>query len=470
MKRTWTYLWDHPLQRRISLLTTVAVALAVILFSAVGYLTLRVTLHRTSESIALAVARDLAPAATDDLLGTGRLSPDLRQAGGVVVEAVDAQGRVLRLDGQVDELVLSPRDRTAAGPEGRTTRRSGTAASGHPYAIVSVPLPGTSYALVVGRTLAPVEEILRVQRLILLTISLASIVAAAVAGFLVGRAGLRPVRQLTEAVEHVTATQDLQPVSVRYARGDLATLAASFNLMLASLTRTRNRQARLVADAGHELRTPLTSLRTNVDLLASDVRRDRLTVDAREAVLADLQGQLGELNDMIGDLVHVTREDGAASVAPLDVRDVVGTSVERVQRRAQGVTFDVDLDPLFVVANAEALGRAVTNLLDNAVKWSPPGATVRVRLEGNRLRVSDAGPGIPEADLPYVFDRFFRGESARRTKGTGLGLAIVAKAVEEMGGTVSAGRSAEGGAELTLQLPGVTSREAVSSLLVPAAS
>ncbi len=138
-----------------------------------------------------------------------------------------------------------------------------------------------------------------------------------------------------------------------------------------------------------------------------------------------------------------------------------------MRRRAHGTTFDVELDPLFVVASHEVLGRAVTNLLDNAVKWSPPAGTVRVRLQGNRLRVSDAGPGIAEADLPYVFDRFFRGETGRRTRGTGLGLSIVAKTMDEIGGTVTAGRSAAGGAELVLQLPGVTSREAVSNLLVP---
>jgi two-component system sensor histidine kinase MprB len=276
------------------------------------------------------------------------------------------------------------------------------------------------------------------------------------------------MRQLTEAVRHVTATQDYQPVSVRYAKGDLVTLATSFNLMLSALATTRERQTRLVADAGHELRTPLTSMRTNVELLKSDVSRDRLTPEAKAAVLDDLEGQLGELSELVGDLVHVSRDDSALAVEPVDVRDVVTSSLDRVRRRAPGLTFDVALEPLFVVANPEALGRAVVNLLDNAAKWSPPGGTVRVRIEGNRLVVSDAGPGIPEADLPYVFDRFFRGESGRRTKGTGLGLAIVAKTMDDLGGTAEAGRSAEGGAELTLQLPGVTSREAISSLLVPA--
>ena len=465
--KTWKYLWNHPLQRRISLLTTIAVALAVVVFSLVGYLLLRSTLVQTSQEIARSIADDLAPRAAEDITTTGALGADLRQAGRVVVMAVDARGQVLRPPGEQPDLVLTPEDLAVAEPGGTALARTGTSASGEPYAYVVVPLPGAGHALVVGRSLVPVLGILDVQRVILFAISAAGVLAAAVAGVLVGRSGLRPMRQLTEAVEHVTATQDLQPVSVRYARGDLATLAASFNLMLASLTRARNRQSRLVADAGHELRTPLTSLRTNVDLLAADLRRDALTVDAKAVVLADLQAQLSELNDMIGDLVHVAREDSALTFAPLDVRDVVQGAVERVRHRAQGRRIDVDLDPLFVVGNADALGRAVTNLLDNAVKWSPPGGTIRVRLEGNRLRVSDAGPGIPEADLPYVFDRFFRGESARSTKGTGLGLAIVAKTMDEMGGAVEAGRSAEGGAELTLVLPGVTSREAVSSLLVP---
>jgi two-component system sensor histidine kinase MprB len=466
VKALWTRLMDHSLQRRVSVLTTVSVALAVILLSVFGYLALRATLFHTSQALALTIASELAGPAATDIETTGTLSARLQQAGDVVVEAVDVQGRVLQTPGESQSLVLEPGDLAVVTGE-KPVRRTGSSVDGRPYMIVVIPLPGTGYALAVGRPLAPTLAILDVERLILLAISVAGVLAAAAVGSLVGRSGLRPVRQLTEAVEHVTATQDLQPVSVRYAKGDLVTLAASFNLMLVSLTRTRERQSRLVADAGHELRTPLTSLRTNVDLLAADLRRDVLSVDQRGAVLGDLQGQLGELSDMVGDLVHVAREDTALTLAPLDVREVVDLSLERVRRRAEGATFDVELEPLFVVANAEAFGRAVTNLLDNAVKWSPPGGTIRVRLEGNRLSVSDAGPGIPDADLPYVFDRFFRGESARKTKGTGLGLAIVAKTMNEMGGTVQAGRSAEGGAEFTLQLPGVTSREAVASLLIP---
>jgi len=467
--RMLTFLWDHPMQRRVSLLTTVAVALAVVVCSVVGYLALRSTLVSTSQEIALGIAQDLAEPAARAIEGTGALPADLQQPGQVVVQAVDASGTVLRTPGDDLALVVEPSDLEAAGPAGELVQRTGRTVDGQRYAVVALPLPGTDHALLVGRPLGPALHVLEVQRFILGAVCLAGVLAAAVVGVLVGASGLRPMRQLTEAMEHVTATQDYQPVSVRYAKGDLVTMAGSFNLMLASLTKARERQSRLVADAGHELRTPLTSLRTNVDLLAEDLGRDRLSAEQKAAVLGDVQGQLGELTEMIGDLVHVARDDSTLALAPVDVVELVRDAVERVQRRAAGITFDVALQPLFVVAAPDSLRRAVTNLLDNAVKWSPPGATVRVRLEGNRLRVSDAGPGIPEADLPYVFDRFFRGESGRHTKGTGLGLAIVAKTMDEIGGSVHAGRSAEGGAELTLQLPGVTSREAVSSLLVPAA-
>ncbi len=101
--------------------------------------------------------------------------------------------------------------------------------------------------------------------------------------------------------------------------------------------------------------------------------------------------------------------------------------------------------------------------MDNAVKWSPPGGTVRIQLEGDRLRVADQGPGIAEEDLPYVFDRFYRSDTSRNTPGTGLGLSIVAQAVHRHGGRVVAGRSAQGGAEFTMRLPGSTTLEGLAA-------
>ena len=232
-------------------------------------------------------------------------------------------------------------------------------------------------------------------------------------------------------------------------------LAESFNQMLRSLNSSRERQAQLIADAGHELRTPLTSLRTNIDLLSADARTGMLSQQDRIAIMADVNAQLIEFTTLIGDLVQLARDETAAKPEPLDFRDVVNSALDRVRRRGHGLLFDVELDPFYVVGDSDTLERAITNLLDNAVKWSPPGGTIRVQLEGDRLRVADQGPGIAEEDLPHVFDRFYRADTARNTPGTGLGLSIVAQTITQHGGWVRAGRSAQGGAEFTVQLPGV---------------
>ena len=230
--KTLELLWKHPMQRRVSLLTTVAVALAVVLCSLVGYLALRSTVVGASEGVAAAIAADLAAPAADELRTDGALGADLRQPGGVVVEAVDASGRVSRVPGEPLRLVLEARDLAVARADATSVQRVGRSTDGQRFAVVSVPVPGTGRALVVARPLAPALEILRAQRLVLLAISVAGVLAAAVAGLVVGLTGLRPMRQLTDAVEHVTATQDYQPVAAPYATGDLMTLAASFNLLL----------------------------------------------------------------------------------------------------------------------------------------------------------------------------------------------------------------------------------------------
>ncbi len=298
-----------------------------------------------------------------------------------------------------------------------------------------------------------------------LLIIAASVLAVVVVGTLLVRSRLRPVRLLSDAVQHVVEAKDFQPVAVPRASGEVARLTSWFNHLLRMVARMRERHTRLVLDAGHELRNPLTSLRTNVDLLAVDLGEDRLSVGQRTEIVGDVQAQLGELSGLVTDLTHLARDEDEVAPSPVDVCELVRGAVERVRLRGQDRVFDVELQPLFMVGHADALSRVFVNLLDNAVKWSPSGGTVRVRVDGNRLRVSDDGPGIPEADLPYVFDRFFRGQTGRGTPGTGLGLSIVAKTVEDHGGSVRAARSSSGGAEFTVQLPGATSLEALSGVL-----
>jgi two-component system sensor histidine kinase MprB len=169
---------------------------------------------------------------------------------------------------------------------------------------------------------------------------------------------------------------------------------------------------------------------------------------------------VAELSTLVGDLVELARDDPPlVTHEPVDLTDVVERALERARRRAGDVEFATTLVPWTLVGDATALERAVLNLLDNAAKWSPPGATVRVEMRpvhGSEvlLEVADSGPGIAEQDLPWVFDRFYRADGARTMPGSGLGLAIVRQVAHRHGGAVGAGRAPQGGALLVLRLPG----------------
>jgi two-component system sensor histidine kinase MprB len=228
-----------------------------------------------------------------------------------------------------------------------------------------------------------------------------------------------------------------------------------------SLAGSREQQKNLIADAGHELRTPLTSMRTNVELLVTDDKVGMLKPEDRTQILTDVSEQLAELSALVGDLVLLSRDDKlAARREELELKSVVESAITRVRRRALGLEFDVHLDGGYVIGDGDALERAVLNLLDNAVKFSPPGGTIHVTLAGTRVTVRDEGPGVPEEDLPHIFDRFYRSDKARNTPGTGLGLAIVAHTATSHGGSVSVTNSPEGGAVFTLDFPPAPEPEA----------
>lgn len=286
---------------------------------------------------------------------------------------------------------------------------------------------------------------------------------AAAVGTAVAQAGLRPVQRLTEGAERVARTGDLQPIPVS-GDDELARLTGSFNSMLGALAESQERQRRLVADAGHELRTPLTSLRTNLELLAASDRPGApvLSEQDRVDISDDVRAQVEELSTLVGDLVELAREDAPQVVhEPVELLEVVERALARAGRRAPGVRFDTDLAPWGLLGDANALERAVLNLLDNATKWSSrTTATVTVRLAPTDhgtavVEVADDGPGIASTDLPYIFERFYRSPTARTQPGSGLGLAIVAQVAARHGGSVRAGNSDAGGALLILELPGL---------------
>jgi two-component system sensor histidine kinase MprB len=262
------------------------------------------------------------------------------------------------------------------------------------------------------------------------------------AGGAVARAGLRPVARLTEAAERVARTDDLRPIPV-FGSDELARLTEAFNMMLRALAESRDRQARLVTDAGHELRTPLTSLRTNVELLMAAMApgAPRLPEEEMAGLRADVIAQIEELSTLVGDLVDLTRDEAGVVIhEPVDMSDVVDRALERVRRRRNDIEFDVAVAPWQVYGDGGGLERAVLNLLDNAAKWSPPGGRVAIRLTQvdpvhAELVVSDQGPGIPPEERRLVFERFFRSATARAMPGSGLGLAIVQQVVIKHGGS-----------------------------------
>ena len=295
--------------------------------------------------------------------------------------------------------------------------------------------------LMISKSLAPTDAVLRRLGTVLLIVGGIGVTIAAVAGGMVARAGLRPVRRLTDAAERVARTDDLRPIPVS-GSDELARLTESFNMMLRALAESRERQARLVTDAGHELRTPLTSLRTNVELLMASMApgAPRLPEEEMAGLRADVIAQIEELSTLVGDLVDLTRDEAGGVVhEPVDMPEVVDRSLERVRRRRNDIDFDVHVTPWQVYGDAPSLSRAVLNLLDNAAKWSPTGGRVSVRLTQTdpahaELVVADNGPGIPPQERRLVFERFYRSASARALPGSGLGLAIVKQVVLKHGG------------------------------------
>jgi len=307
-------------------------------------------------------------------------------------------------------------------------------------------------ALQVARGLTDTDNTLSELRIVLGLVALAGGLVAGLIGLLVARGALRPVARLTETTERVSETLDLSHRIEERGDDELARLSHSFNTMLSALAESRDAQRQLVADASHELRTPLTSIRANIELLQ---RAPEIDGDERAAMLDDARTQLEELTVLVGDLVDLARPAGQAVDEPevlrLDV--VVGEEVARARRHAGAVELVVEAEPCEVVGSLPRMHRAVANLLDNAIKWSPDGGIVEVRVQDGAIAVRDHGPGIAPADLPHVFDRFWRAPDARGVPGSGLGLAIVRQVAQTHGGTADAGPAAGGGTVVRLTLP-----------------
>ena len=438
---------------RLTLAAAAAVAVAVVGASAITYGIVRNELRADVDATLRSRARELPPNLQvvggprgEEFLG---LAPE--RFGGVAVftQLVRSDGEVITPPRTSGELPVSTRALEAARGETDKPFYEDAHVQGTHVRVLTIPVEG-GFAVQVARSLQEVDRILGSIKRWLIAIALVGIALAAGLGLLVARAVLAPVQRLTRAAEDVSETGDLSQRIDTQGKDELSRLAATFNTMLGALEDSARSQRQLVSDASHELRTPLTSLRTNIEVLARD---EALPPQDREQLLRDVTDQLGEMTALIAELVELARGD-LAPADPEDVRlDLVtADAIERTRRNRPGVSFTQELEESMIRGVPATIERAVSNLLDNAAKWSPPDGEIEVTVREGELTVRDHGPGIDDEDLPYVFDRFYRAPTARGMPGSGLGLAIARQVAEAHGGSVTAERPDGGGTLMRLTL------------------
>ena len=442
---------------RLVLATTLTVALAVLLASGGAWIVARnALLHSTDDTLAQAA---------QEVLNRPYIDPN--DSPGAALQVVDAQGAVivpslsgqLPVDSTVKQVALGHAESTYRTIViGRTAFRELVVplSAGQQLSNgISDTILNNTGALQMIVPLAGVNHQLHRLEIALLFVAAGGVLIAVVLGLAVTRRAMRPLDQVTDAVEDLAVTTDMSRRLEEGGPDELGRLRRAFNHLFSALERSEDQQRQLVLDASHELRTPLTSLRTNTEVLR---RVDELDDETRGQLIDDVLTQLSELTTLVGDLTEMAR--GEKQVAPparfrLDelVDEIV--TVDSTHARTRNVEITATLDPCFVHARRERLARAIGNLLDNALKWSPEGGTIEVGVHEGVVTVRDHGPGIDPADMDKIFDRFYRSAKARSLPGSGLGLAIVAQVVADEGGTVRADEAPGGGAMLTLNLPTV---------------
>lgn len=438
------------LRLRVALFTALAVALVELAIVASVYAFVSFRLYAEVEQDLRDIASVIVPvvASTGDL--PVRPAQEIERTP-FIPRLVGSDGRVLSARGALD-FPFSDRarevgsGRAASSLEQLRVRNSD-------FLVLTVPA-GEGRLLQIAHSLADVQELLRQLLFAAVAFAAVGVVLAPLAGAAVATGALTPLRRLSRVAERVASTRDLSLRVGATGRDELASFARSFDAMLDELEtaigeveRARRSQRQLVADASHELRAPLATLRANVELIGLG---PAAPVGDREQLIGDTLAGIEHLTGLVAQLVDLAREDQRVHQrVPVELDRIVKDELERMRRRYGAVRFDARIDPTTVRGDAEALGRAVVNLLDNAGKWSPAGGTVHVELRGGVLEVRDEGPGIEDAELPRVFERFYRGSRAAGVPGSGLGLAIVAQVMEAHGGSVSVRSPAGGGAVFT---------------------
>jgi two-component system, OmpR family, sensor histidine kinase MprB len=451
-----------PLRKRVSLAAGAAVAVAVACAVGVCYMVVRSQLRSQIDNELRNQARVTQlnyHALTDRLPGISA------SAGGPApyVQVVSSDGSSLPVLGGLKLPEAKHASAVAAGTE--PSFITDATVNGAHLRVFTFPLPGVvgddgqAVAVQLARPLAPVDNVLSKLRLILLLLLFGGIALAVALARIGARRALAPLSEVSETAKTIGETDDLSLRLAVHADDEVGQLATRFNEMLEGLASSRaalddsvRSQRQLVADASHELRTPVTSLRTNIEVLLAGGRLDE---EDRRRLLADVVEQSEELSTLVSDLIEVARGDlPDDSMDDIRLDGIAEDCLARARRNAPDVEFLAELHPVLVTGSAERLSRALNNLLDNAARHTAPGTRVEMTVDASGVRVRDHGSGIGEDDLPYVFDRFYRGANSRARQGSGLGLAIVRQVAESHRGTVSAANAPDGGAIFTITLPG----------------
>ncbi len=389
--------------------------------------------------------------------GDAATPPNVPPPGGFVesdslFQVLDAEGNpVTAVTGQAT-LPVSAAERTVAttASTGEEARVRVVVVDGDRYQMITYPVSGGG-AVQVARSLVETEDVLASLRLRLALIGSGVVTVAALTALFLARRATRPIAALTAAAAHVAATEDLSAPIVVRRRDEVGALADSFNAMLSSLATSKAQQRRLVQDASHELRTPLTSLRTNIEVLE---RAYDLDPDERRQILADIDLELNELTNLANELVELATEGRADEPVQTVELGVLAENVAQRFERRTGRTVEVRATQAATIdAHPAMVERAMSNLVDNALKFSPPATPVEVEVQGTSVRVRDHGPGIELAHRDRVFDRFYRATADRSLPGSGLGLAIVRQAVEAEHGVLVVEDAPGGGAVVGFDLP-----------------
>ncbi len=442
------------LRTRFLIATSVIVFLTVSILSVAIYATVSKHLlsevDNTLDARVVAIAESIRPR-NNAAPGNRRQRNPLEEAllpirFDTVTQVIDPRGNVVIALGQVDLPISTDVLAMVADPFAQRLRIT-TEIDGVPYRILSVPILRGG-ALQLGKDISDIESAKEGILLWLFVLGLLAIAASGSAGWFIARRTAQPIQKLAAAAEHIAATRELTTTLDISGDAEIEQLASSFNTMLGALRLSREQQQQLVQDASHELRTPLTSLRANSELL----ERDDLDIETKNSILRDMRAEVDELAALTSELSSLASDQRL--VEPLqmvDLGDAVEDVIDRARRRSNRVINLQRMSPARISVRPSQLDRAISNLIDNALKFCPTSESVDIFVNNKRIDVCDHGQGISDDDKPFVFDRFYRAISTRALPGSGLGLAIVKQFADDHDAIVGVNDTPGGGATMSIQ-------------------